>query len=217
MVYVITNILALFLIVGTVEYSLTANEGLKDRMDVPKEKKRTQASTLSKYRYRLKRLLMYPRMIQRWNMFSPTVMRTEKWITADIEFFDGTSLSLFQNNDDIYSQLDRKYFEHRDQFWRKFFGRINKRQNQKYIDDFKNWLIKTKYFPEYDGRKVKSVKLWHITERSPSMGTGLDKRPKVYKRELGSKSISKGIKATDKKEGSSKGSARLGRGLKSRK
>ena len=73
-------------------------------------------------------------------MFSPTVMTTERWVVADIEFFNGDTLSLFINNDEIYNKLDKDYMVHRNQFWRKLFSRINKSGNWEYIDDVIHWL-----------------------------------------------------------------------------
>ena len=61
-------------------------------------------------------------MSQKWNMFSPTVMRTEKWVVADIEFMNGETTSLFINNEKVYDKFNRNYFENVNQFWRKFLA-----------------------------------------------------------------------------------------------
>jgi hypothetical protein len=121
-------------------------------------------------------------MSQKWNMFSPTVMRTERWVVADVTFTDGTDTTLFVNNDDVYEKFHYSHFDYRDQFWRKFFGRLHKKSNKKYIGEFKRWLKRTKFFPEYRGRRPANVTLWQISERSPNIGA--KKYPKVYKREL---------------------------------
>ena len=44
----------------------------------------------------MKRILLYPRMYQNWNMFAPSVLRQEKWVIAEITFKDGEKLSLFK-------------------------------------------------------------------------------------------------------------------------
>ena len=176
---VISNTIAVILFIGVVNYSLSANDGLKKRLgfSIP-----TIHSISPKLNKSMKRMVLYPRMSQKWNMFSPTVMTTERWVAAEIEFFNGDSISLFINNDEIYNKLNKDYMEHRNQFWRKLFSRINKSGNRKYIDDVIQWLRKTDYFSEYEGRRPKNITLWQISERSPSMG--ISKLPKVYKREL---------------------------------
>ena len=42
----------------------------------------------------MKRILLYPRMHQKWNMFSPRVIKYEKWVIADIQFTNGETLWL---------------------------------------------------------------------------------------------------------------------------
>ncbi len=176
---VISNTMAIILFIGVVNYSLSSNDGLKKRVSASIPTLHSISSQLNKS---MKRMVLYPRMSQKWNMFSPTVMTTERWVAADIEFFNGDSISLFINNDEIYKKLDKDYMEHRNQFWRKLFSRINKSGNRKYIDDVIQWLRKTDHFPEYEGRRPKNITLWQISERSPSFGS--TKVPKVYKREL---------------------------------
>ena len=134
----------------------------------------------------MKRLLMYPRMHQEWNMFSPSVIRYEKWVIADVEFENGEVISLFfQQNKDMENHFNRKYFQpYNNQFWRKLFGRLGKSSYQKHIPKFKDWLKKTDYFPEYSDRKVDKVKLWQLSEKSSDLDTPPSKRPKVTKREL---------------------------------
>ena len=137
----------------------------------------------------LNQISKFTRMIQYWNMFSPTVMRTERWVVADIIFGDGTDTTLFINNNDAYEKFHYSQFEYRDQFWRKFFGRLNKNSNKKYIGEFKTWLMRTKFFPEYRGRKPVEVTLWQLSERNPNIG--MEGFPKVYKREMESLSSNK--------------------------
>ena len=133
----------------------------------------------------MKRILLYPRMHQKWNMFSPQVIKYEKWVIADIEFTNGETLSLFKSSDDIFNRFDRRYFaSYNNQFWRKLFGRLGKSNYQKQIPKFKDWLKNTDYFPEYSGRKVEKVQLWKLSEKSPDLDTPANERPKVTKREL---------------------------------
>ena len=133
----------------------------------------------------MKRILLYPRMHQKWNMFSPRVITYEKWVSADITFENGESISLFNNSDDIYNKFDRRYFvPYNNQFWRKLFSRLDKSGYQRHIPTFKKWLSETDYFSEYKGRDVANVKLWKLREKSPDLDTPENERPKVTKREL---------------------------------
>ncbi|MBC8312391.1 MAG: DUF393 domain-containing protein [Candidatus Marinimicrobia bacterium] len=179
----LSNVVAFVFLVGIINYSLTANDGIEERFGKKPNGIKAYSHDLS---YALKRTILYPRMSQKWNMFSPTVMRTERWVVADITFTDGTDTTLFVNSDDVYDKLHYSHFDYRDQFWRKFFGRIHKKSNKKYIGEFKRWLKRTKFFPEYRGRRPATVNLWQLSERSPNIGA--KKLPKVYKRKLESTS-----------------------------
>jgi hypothetical protein len=81
----------------------------------------------------MKRILLYPRMYQHWNMFAPSVLRNEKWVIAEITFKDGEKLSLFKENEKVEENFEYQYFKKKNQFWRKFFSRINKTSYQKHI------------------------------------------------------------------------------------
>ena len=68
------------------------------------------------------------------------------------------------------------------QLWRKFFSRISKKHNKKHIPNFEKWLKKNsnKYFDEtLDGQKIKSVKIWSVSERNPDINS--KKTYKTYK------------------------------------
>jgi len=177
--FIVSNLIAAVFLVGIINYSLTANDGIKERFGKKAKGIKAYSHNLS---YSLRRIILYPRMSQKWNMFSPTVMRTERWVVADVTFTDGTDTTLFVNNNDVYEKFHYSHFDYRDQFWRKFFGRLHKKSNKKYIGEFKGWLKRTKFFPEYRGRRPANVTLWQISERSPNIGA--KKTPKVYKREL---------------------------------
>jgi predicted DCC family thiol-disulfide oxidoreductase YuxK len=181
--FVVSNLIAAVFLVGIINYSLTANDGIKERFG---EKAKGISAYSHDLSYALKRTILYPRMSQKWNMFSPTVMRIERWVVADIKFSDGTDTTLFVNNEDIYEKFHYSHFEYRDQFWRKFFGRIHKKSNKKHIGEFKKWLKRTNFFSEYRGRRPAEVTLWQLSERSPNIGA--KKLPTVYKRELKSPS-----------------------------
>ena len=61
-------------------------------------------------RKNMKRVFLYPRMYQEWNMFSPKVITYEKWLLADIIFENGDTLVLFQSDDRIEDKFQRNYF-----------------------------------------------------------------------------------------------------------
>ena len=171
---------------GIIDYSTKINDGFQERFS-KEEKKLTKTSQSTKFRsprQRMKRVIMYPRMHQNWNMFF-SVIKYEKWLIADITFENVEILSLFQKNEDIENKFNRRYFHpYNNQFWRKFFGRLGKSSYQRHIPKFKNWLTNTDYFPEYADREVANVKLWQLSEKSLDPGMPIDKRPKVSKREL---------------------------------
>ena len=141
-------------------------------------------------------------MIQKWNMFAPTVLGTEKWIVAEAILNDGTSTLLFTNYDEIPTNFDIKFFpEYKNQFWRKFFSRLNKKSNQRYIKEFRTWLMRTDHFDEIlGGKRINNVKLWQLSESSPKLGKS---KREITKFELKNNSSSKRKKSkTTNKKGS---------------
>ncbi|MDP6133607.1 MAG: DCC1-like thiol-disulfide oxidoreductase family protein, partial [Candidatus Marinimicrobia bacterium] len=187
LIWMISNILVLSLLIGAVDYSTKINDGLQKRFskEEKKLKKSAQSEKFQSPRNAMKRILLYPRMYQKWNMFSPKVITYENWLMADITFENGETLSLFRGSDDIENRFEREYFTpYNNQFWRKLFGRLGKTSYERYIPKFKKWLMETEYFSEYGNRKVIDVKLWKLSEKSLDIDSPVDKRPKVSKREL---------------------------------
>ena len=116
-------------------------------------------------------------------MFFPSVIRTEKWVIADLTFENGETMILFQNDDDVENIFNQAYFQpYKFQFWRKLFSRINEKKYQKHIPNFMNWIKNTDYFSEYEGRKVKEVMLWQLSETA--QGPESNKKSNVRKKEL---------------------------------
>ena len=187
LIWGISNIAVLSLLVGAVDYSVKVNDVFDD-VSSKKEKgikKSFQPPNMHGPRRMMKRVLLYPRMYQKWNMFSPKVITYENWLMADITFENGETLSLFRGSDDIENRFKREYVTpYNNQFWRKLFGRLGKTSHEKYIPKFKKWLMETTYFSEYANRKVMDVKLWKLSEKSLDPDNPVDKRPKVSKREL---------------------------------
>ena len=181
-----SNLVVFTLLIGAVDYSTSVNKGWQHYFS-KEEKKLKKAKKSTHYnnpRQKMKRILLFPRMYQHWNMFAPSVLRNEKWVIAEITFKDGEKLSLFKENEKVEENFEYQYFTKKNQFWRKFFSRINKTSYKKYIPQFKKWLKNTDYFSEYAGREVVEVKVWQLTERSPNLDTSPEDRPKVRKIEL---------------------------------
>jgi len=182
---IVSNFAVLGLLIGTVDYSLQINEGVnpKDGLKKNKIERADNKSSLKTKRLFMKRILLYPRMYQNWNMFAPSVIRNEKWISTQVIFYNGEYLILFSTDKNIESKFHRNFFQpYQNQFWRKFFSRINKPNYKKYIPGFREWLIKTDYFPEYGHRRVKEVNLWQLSEQTASKGANWT--PKVRKVEI---------------------------------
>jgi hypothetical protein len=134
-------------------------------------------------RRELRKILRYPKISQNRNMISPSDIRTEKRVNADLTFENGETMILFQNDDDLENKFNQAYFQpYKFQFWRKLFSRINEKKYQQHISKFKNWIKDTDYFEEYNGRKVKEVMLWQLSETS--QGLENKKKSSVRKKEL---------------------------------
>ena len=176
-----TNLVVLVLIVGCFYNALQANEGIERRWGKKDEKGKVfpYNKTLNK----ISKISKYPRMIQKWNMFAPSVLKTEKWIVAEATLRDGSKRLLFSDLDTIPKHFSQDFFpDYRNQFWRKFFTRLNKKSNKRYISDFKTWIMRTDYFDDVlDGNGIRQFKLWQLSETSHAPGS--DKR-KITKYEL---------------------------------
>jgi len=190
-----TSACVLVLICANMNYNVVANEAVNKNMTKYGFKK-------FQYNKFLKKISYYPRMIQRWNMFSPTVLNTDKTVIIEATLSDGRVVDLFTGENPILNSLDYKVLWHDgNQFWRKFFSRVTKKQNSKYITSFESWVKKynNHYFDELLGdNRIKSVKIWSLSQRNPDMNS--DKVYKVNKRLLNSKSSSKGESQSQKKQ-----------------
>ena len=175
------SIVVLILIVANMNYNLVANEAVNKKMEKYGFDKFQHNRTL-------KRISYYPRMIQRWNMFSPTVLGTDKTVIVEATLSNGDVIDLFTGEPPILNSLDYKYLWHDgNQFWRKFFSRVTKKQNKKYIKSFETWIKKynNTYFSDILGdRKIKSVKIWSLSQRNSNLNS--IKEYKLNKRLLNS-------------------------------
>ena len=175
------SIVVLILIVANMNYNLVANEAVNKKMEKYGFDKFQHNRTL-------KRISYYPRMIQRWNMFSPTVLGTDKTVIVEATLSNGDVIDLFTGEPPILNSLDYKYLWHNgNQFWRKFFSRVTKKQNKKYIKSFETWIKRynNTYFSDILGdRRIKSVKIWSLSQRNSNLNSA--KEYKLNKRLLNS-------------------------------
>ena len=162
------------LIIATFNYNLVGNDAVNKFMKENGYKKFT-------YNRNLKRICFYPRMIQRWNMFSPTVLGSDKTVIIEATLHDGTIINPFTGKPPVLDNLNYNNLWHEhSQFWRKFFTRISKRNNKKYVISFERWLKRSTndYFKEnLDGQKIKSVRIWSLSERN----NDINKNPSIFK------------------------------------
>ncbi len=160
---VCSSVIVLTLIFATFNYNLVANEAINKYMEKNGYEKFT-------YNKNLKRICYYPRMIQRWNMFSPTVLGTDKTVIIDAELYNGENINPFTGKEPVINSLEYENLWHgHTQFWRKFFSRVSKKNNKKYIDSFERWIKKrsNNYFEDTIGdQKIKSIKIWSIRQRN---------------------------------------------------
>tara|TARA_Y100000996_G_scaffold91538_1_gene64430 strand:- start:64 stop:600 length:537 start_codon:yes stop_codon:yes gene_type:complete len=137
-----------------------------------------------KYIKPLKKLMSYPRMIQRWNMFSPSVLKRDKWLVIEATLSDGSIIDPFTGKSPVLDNLDYEIlWTDINQFWRKYLTRIEKKTTQ--VKKFKKWLIEpdNDYFKKNIGnQKITSVNIWFLNQLNGPPES--DKIYKVYSKEL---------------------------------
>ena len=177
--HIINSMCVSIIILASLNYNLVANKSVNEYMEEYNYDK-------FKHNKILRKISSYPRMIQRWNMFSPTVLGTDKTVVVEVILNDGTTINPFTGEPAILNSLDYPNLWHdHNQFWRKFFSRVTKKQNSKYISKFEKWIKKNgnDYFAEnLNGKKIKSVKLWSLSQRNRNINS--TKENKVIKRLL---------------------------------
>ena len=182
---VIACICLLLILRASINYSLSANDGVNNRMeDYGYGKKYFQ------HKPWLKKIVNYPRMIQRWNMFSPTVLTSDKTVIVEATLDNGDIINPFTGQKPIIGSLEYNDLWHdHNQFWRKFFSRVTKKGKQKYVSRFESWIknYRNEYFSEnLNGQRIKSVKIWSLSQRNSDINK--DTKYRVSKKLLNSKS-----------------------------
>ena len=174
----------LLILRASINYSLSANDGVNDRME-----KYGYEKNYFKHKPFLKKIANYPRMIQRWNMFSPTVLGTDKTVIVEATLQNGDIINPFTGKTPNLESLEYEDLWHdHNQFWRKFFSRVVKKGKQKYVNRFETWIknYKNEYFTEnLNGQRIKSVKIWSLSQRNSNINK--DTKYRVSKKLLNSK------------------------------
>ncbi len=170
---------------SSINYGLSANEGVNDLMEDYGYGKKYFT-----YKPNMKKIAYYPRMIQRWNMFSPTVLASDKTIIVEATLSNGDVVNPYTGNTPILNSLDYPIlWSDHNQFWRKFFSRVIKKNKKNELDRYVSWLKKynNHYFKDRtDGNIIKSVKIWALSQRNTNINS--EKINKVTKRLLNPRS-----------------------------
>jgi len=180
------NVLVLsILLLSSINYSLAANDGVNDLME-----DYGFGKNYFKHNQSFKKVSIYPRMIQRWNMFSPTVLSTDKVIIVEATLSNGKIVDPFTGKKPVLDSVEYEILWHdHNQFWRKFFSRVTKKGRKNVVNRFEAWLKRynNTYFDEnLNGNKIKQVKIWSVSQRNKDINSTSNYR--VSKRLLNAKS-----------------------------
>ena len=180
------NVLVLsVLLLSSINYSLAANDGVNDLME-----DYGFGKNYFRHNQSFKKVSIYPRMIQRWNMFSPTVLSTDKVIIVEATLSNGEIVDPFTGKKPVLDSVEYEILWHdHNQFWRKFFSRVTKKGRKNVLNRFEAWLKRynnTYFDNNLNGHKIKQVKIWSVSQRNKDINSTSNYR--VSKRLLNSKS-----------------------------
>ena len=179
------------LILAAVNYSLAKNDGFRDWM------KKNDYKPFS-INYKLNKISKQTRMIQKWNMFSPNVPRSFNWIVIEATLKDGTVIDLLTGKKPVYDKLsysDTYALVDNSQFWRKYLGRIAKKNYKRYRPQLKKTLLNSNNpIKPYDdlnqdgvvnqSDRIDSVKIFKISKSIQSPLIESKNKKKVSKYEI---------------------------------
>jgi len=127
----------------------------------------------------LKKINRFPRMIQRWKMFEH-VPSSDQIIIVEATLTNNEKINLFTGkkaefNSTNYTML----MKNKSQLWRKYFEwlynkHIKGSANTKLKNKFTNWILNPNntYFNQIlNGRKIKEVEIWKLSENSPRVNS----------------------------------------------
>ena len=180
------NVLVLsVLLLSSINYSLAANDGVNDLME-----DYGFGKNYFRHNQSFKKVSIYPRMIQRWNMFSPTVLSTDKVIIVEATLSNGEIVDPFTGKKPVLDSVEYEILWHdHNQFWRKFFSRVTKKGRKNVLNRFEAWLKRynnTYFDKNLNGHKIKQVKIWSVSQRNKDINSTSNYR--VSKRLLNAKS-----------------------------
>ena len=184
------TIIVFILIVASMQYAFTKNDGFKDWL-------KDNGYKPFKYNAYLNSISKQTRMIQRWNMFSPNTPRSYQWCIIEATLQDGTIIDLMTGEAPVYDELSYDTYKKIDncQFWRKYFSRIVKKNYKRYRPQFKkailnpNNLIGKKGDLNNDGSinrsdRIKSIEFFKLSKSISSPLVDSQKEKKVRKNRI---------------------------------
>ena len=183
------NVFVLLIIFwSSINYSLAANDGVNDLME-----DYGFGKNYFKHNQTLKKIAYYPRMIQRWNMFSPTVLATDKTLIIEATLSNGDIIDPFTGVKPVLDSVDYEVLWHdHNQFWRKFSSRVSKKSRKSVLNRFETWLKRynNTYFDDnLYGNRIREVKIWSLSQRNKDINSKANY--KVSKKLLNSKQSTK--------------------------
>ena len=184
-----SNVFVLLIIFwSSINYSLAANDGVNDLME-----DYGFGKNYFKHNQTLKKIAYYPRMIQRWNMFSPTVLATDKTLIIEATLSNGDIIDPFTGVKPVLDSVDYEVLWHdHNQFWRKFSSRVSKKNRKSVLNRFETWLKRynNTYFDDnLYGNRIREVKIWSVSQRNKDINSKANYR--VSKKLLNSKQSTK--------------------------
>ena len=185
------------LLISSINYSLAANDGVNDLME-----DYGFGKNYFRHNQTLKKIAFYPRMIQRWNMFSPTVLTTDKVVIVEATLSNGDVIDPFTGKKPVLDSVDYNIlWQDHNQFWRKFFSRVTKKGRKNVVNRFETWLKRynnTYFDHNLNGNKIRQVKIWSLSQRNKDINSKANYR--VSKKLLNPKQTSKSKKINRKKK-----------------
>ena len=143
-----------------------------------KSKKQTLSKSGNYFNWDNKKMLQkisrYPRMIQMWKMFSPNVLSKDNLIIVEAFLNDGSTINPFTGKKPVLDDTDfNLVMKNKSQLWRKYFENFRRFDaNYSGENTFKNWILNSenRYFDKkLDYSKLDSIKIWKISQNSPSI------------------------------------------------
>ena len=130
-----------------------------------------------------RKAVQYGRFFQGWSMFAPDAPKRDMYLVIDVELPDGTRVDPQTGQAPAMVPADFGPMDW-DQMWGSFSQRIGTRRNASYRNEFSKWLrnheIRRLELPP--GQRVKSFKVYYISDHSPVPGSG--EAPKIYDQSL---------------------------------